>query len=76
VLVQVTGAADAPGTSHHNRVLSRERAQAVRDYLVSQGVDGASLRVVGVGERDATGGHHASERSVVLALLTPDPATI
>jgi OOP family OmpA-OmpF porin len=47
--VEVTGHADALGRPVYNRRLSERRAAAVRDYLVSRGIDGAKLRFSGAG---------------------------
>src|SRR5688572_22635156 len=47
--VQVTGHADALGGPAYNRRLSRQRAAAVRDYLVARGIDGAKVTISGAG---------------------------
>jgi peptidoglycan-associated lipoprotein len=48
-MVTVEGFADPAGTARYNAALSTRRAEAVRDYLVQQGIT-AQLRVVGYGE--------------------------
>lgn len=48
--VQVEGHADSTGADDYNQRLSERRAQAVADYLVSQGVARNSIRAVGYGE--------------------------
>lgn len=48
--ITIEGFADPAGSQAYNLRLSRERADAVRDFLVSQGLDGASLRTVGYGK--------------------------
>jgi peptidoglycan-associated lipoprotein len=48
--ITIEGFADPAGSAAYNLRLSRERADAVRDFLVSQGLDGASLRTVGYGK--------------------------
>lgn len=49
--VTIEGHTDAAGSDAYNRTLSRERARAVRDYLVREhGIDGTRLRTVGFGE--------------------------
>lgn len=45
----IEGHTDASGTPAQNMRLSRERAEQVRLYLVTLGVDGARLRAVGKG---------------------------
>lgn len=47
--VRVVGHTDNTGSRSYNVELSRERAQAVADYLVSQGVNADQLEAVGVG---------------------------
>jgi outer membrane protein OmpA-like peptidoglycan-associated protein len=49
---QIEGHADPRGGSDANLKLSRERAEAVRDYLHSKGVDLARLQPVGKGDRE------------------------
>ncbi|USA47899.1 OmpA family protein [Acinetobacter sp. C26M] len=45
----VAGFTDSTGNADSNKALSQKRAQAVVDYLVSQGVDAAQLTAVGHG---------------------------
>jgi outer membrane protein OmpA-like peptidoglycan-associated protein len=48
--ITIEGFADPAGSAAYNLRLSRERADAVRDYLVSKGLDGTALRTVGYGK--------------------------
>jgi peptidoglycan-associated lipoprotein len=48
--VLVEGHADSRGTNEYNLALGERRATAVRDFLVSLGVDGSRLSVVSKGE--------------------------
>lgn len=48
--LQVEGHTDSVGTPEFNQKLSEERAGAVREYLVQQGVDAASVTSAGLGE--------------------------
>ena len=50
VLIRVVGHTDSVGGRQSNQILSEERAQAVVDYLVSQGVDANQLIASGFGE--------------------------
>jgi OmpA-OmpF porin, OOP family len=52
VKVEIGGHTDAAGSDDHNLSLSQARADSVRDYLVSQGVDGSRLVAKGYGESD------------------------
>lgn len=45
----VAGYTDSTGNANSNKTLSQKRAQAVVDYLASQGVDAAQLTAVGHG---------------------------
>lgn len=49
--VRVEGHASSEGTVEHNEKLARQRAQAVVDYLVSNGVSRDRLTAVGFGSR-------------------------
>ena len=50
-VVLVTGHTDRLGTEAYNQKLSQRRADAVRDYLVSKGVDKAKIETIGMGEK-------------------------
>ena len=49
-LVTIEGHADERGTNEYNLALGDKRANAVRDYLGSLGVDGGRLRIITYGE--------------------------
>ncbi len=51
-LVMVTGHTDRLGSEAYNQKLSERRANQVKDYLVSQGVDASRLQAVGKGESE------------------------
>jgi outer membrane protein OmpA-like peptidoglycan-associated protein len=48
--LQVEGHTDSTGTSAFNQKLSEQRANAVRDYLVQQGLDANSITAAGLGQ--------------------------
>jgi len=48
--IEVIGYTDSTGPREYNQELSVRRAQAVADYMVSQGIDRANLSVSGRGE--------------------------
>jgi long-chain fatty acid transport protein len=50
-VVLVTGHTDRIGTEKYNQGLSERRADSVRDYLVSKGVDKAKIETIGLGEK-------------------------
>ena len=48
--VRVVGYTDNTGTAEYNSKLSRQRAEAVRDYLVSIGADPKKMEAIGAAE--------------------------
>lgn len=50
--VQVTGHADTSGPADYNQRLSMRRAEAVRDFLVAQGIPAGQIVIEGRGETD------------------------
>jgi outer membrane protein OmpA-like peptidoglycan-associated protein len=50
--IQAEGHTDSIGSDEYNQKLSEQRADAVRDYLVAQGVPAASVTAVGLGKAD------------------------
>jgi peptidoglycan-associated lipoprotein len=49
--ITIEGFADPAGSTAYNLKLSHERADAVRDYLVTKGLDASLLKTVGYGEQ-------------------------
>jgi outer membrane protein OmpA-like peptidoglycan-associated protein len=77
--VTIYGFTDSRGDPAYNQALSERRAQAVRDYLVSRGVDSDRLELVGRGPNDpvadnATAEGRANNRRVEIVVARP-PAT-
>lgn len=52
VKVLVTGHTDTVGSDKYNMVLSVARARAVKDEMVREGMDGATIAVEGIGFHD------------------------
>lgn len=48
--ITIEGHADEQGTRDYNLALGARRANAAREYLISQGIDGARIRVVTFGK--------------------------
>ncbi|NUP10323.1 MAG: OmpA family protein [Polyangiaceae bacterium] len=59
--VEIQGHASADGDDAHNMDLSDRRAKAVREYLISQGIDGSRLVGKGYGETQALGDNNTQE---------------
>jgi len=55
----LTGAADPRGTEEYNIALGERRAQSVRSYLKSLGLDGSRISTTSVGEEMASGSDEA-----------------
>ncbi len=54
VKVQIEGHADDRGTNNYNLALGERRAEAVRDYLISLGVEEDRMSVISYGEEKPT----------------------
>ena len=50
VRVEIVGHTDNVGSARANMILSLDRAQSVKDYLVNRGIDPNRLKVKGKGE--------------------------
>ena len=57
----IIGHTDSTGKAEYNMGLSKRRAQAVADYLVSTGVDARKLRVAGRGKNDPIASNDTEE---------------
>lgn len=75
--VTVEGFADPAGTASYNLALSQRRADAVRSYITSRGIDGSLVNTVGYGKtrlvNRAEGSMPGAElnRRVVFVIETP-----
>jgi OOP family OmpA-OmpF porin len=49
-LIHIEGHTDRIGTQEYNQKLSERRADAVKAYLVSKGVDGTKIETIGMGK--------------------------
>jgi outer membrane protein OmpA-like peptidoglycan-associated protein len=79
--IEVAGYTDDLGDETENRSLSRDRAQAVVDFLVQEGMDARRLSAVGHGEEfpvapnTTWAGRKSNRRIEFKALATPPAAT-
>jgi OOP family OmpA-OmpF porin len=77
--ISIVGHTDSTGTAEYNMALSLRRAEAVRDYLVSEGIDTSIIKVSGEGESDpvasnATAQGRAQNRRVDITVGIQEPA--
>jgi outer membrane protein OmpA-like peptidoglycan-associated protein len=59
--VRVVGYTDNTGTAEHNSKLSKQRAEAVRDYLVSGGVDPKKVDAIGAADANPVADNSTKE---------------
>lgn len=59
--VEIAGHTDSIGSESFNTMLSQQRADAVRAYLIEKGVDGHRLTAVGYGELEPVATNESSE---------------
>jgi outer membrane protein OmpA-like peptidoglycan-associated protein len=77
VIFEIAGHTDSDGAKEYNLLLSQRRAQAVVDYLVSQGADRTQLIARGYGDTrplksNGTKLDKANNRRVVFTVFTKD----
>jgi OOP family OmpA-OmpF porin len=78
--VELQGHTDSVGAASYNLKLSQRRADTVREYLISQGVNPANLIAKGYGEAEPiasndTPGGRAGNRRVVMS-VTDNPGDV
>jgi outer membrane protein OmpA-like peptidoglycan-associated protein len=70
--VTITGHTDRLGAEEYNQKLSERRAQAVKQYLVAQGVEPARLAAVGRGESQPVVQCNEQGQSALIKCLEPN----
>lgn len=70
--VYITGYTDRLGGDAHNQALSQQRAEAVKRYLVTQGVPADRIVTVGFGEADPVKHCTQGSRAQLIACLAPN----
>jgi len=71
-LVLVTGHADKIGSVQYNQILSERRAEAVKAYLVSKGVEGSRLKANGKGSSEPIAKCDGVKGQELIVCLQPD----
>lgn len=74
--IEVGGHTDDAGNDAYNQRLSEQRANAVKDYLTSKGIDGNAIKAVGYGESkpvasNATEAGRAQNRRITFEIKQP-----
>jgi len=59
--LDIEGYTDSVGTDEYNQKLSEKRAEAVRDYLVQQGISSDSVTSAGMGKSDPVASNDTAE---------------
>ena len=80
--ITIEGFADPAGTTRYNQALSKRRADAVKDFIVAQGLNDGLVKTVGLGESrqvrpGAAGNTPGAElnRRVVFVIESPGAGT-
>ena len=74
-VVELTGYADRIGPESYNKNLSLRRAESVKIYLISKGVDPVEITTYGLGEENPITGdtcHENLGRELLIECLSPD----
>ena len=71
-LVMVTGYTDRIGSDAYNQKLSERRANVVKEYLISEGVEASRLQAVGKGKADPVVNCSDKKRSKLIECLAPN----
>lgn len=74
--IAITGHTDSSGPERGNLLLSRERAEAVRDALISRGLPAEGLRVRGMGSRAPVEGldsRDPANRRIEFSVVATEP---
>jgi len=77
--IVIEGYTDSKGKEDYNKELSERRAQSVRDFLVSRGLESSRVDVIGMGEErpvadNSTAEGRANNRRVEIVLQKPSNA--
>ena len=70
--ISVNGYTDRIGSNKYNQALSQRRAESVKAYLVSKGVDGSRLSAEGKGESNPVVECNQKKRTALIECLEPN----
>lgn len=74
--IQITGYADRLGDARSNLRLAQRRAEAVRDYLISRGVEPATIEVTALGTHDPLVNCTGRTGEALIECLGPNRRTV
>lgn len=74
--IQITGYTDRIGAEDYNMNLSQRRAEAVRDYLVSKGVEAEIIDTMAMGEKDPVVHCEGKTGNALIQCLGPNRRTV
>ena len=77
VMIEISGHTDSRGSADYNRDLSTRRAESVRQYFLSRGIDAKRIVAIGYGmdrpiATNKTESGRSSNRRIEFRLITPD----
>lgn len=73
--IQITGYTDRIGPEDYNRGLSQRRAEAVRDYLVSKGIEAEIIETAAMGESNPVVACEGKTGNELIQCLAPNRRT-
>lgn len=74
--LQITGHTDRIGTEAYNMELSQRRAEAVRDYLVSRGIETEIIETAAMGPKDPVVSCEGKTGNELIQCLGPNRRTV
>jgi OOP family OmpA-OmpF porin len=70
--VKIDGHTDRLGNEKHNQALSEKRAESVKAYLASQGIDGSRIQTAGYGASQPVKSCDQKNRKALIECLAPN----
>jgi OOP family OmpA-OmpF porin len=74
--LQITGYTDRLGTEAYNMKLSQRRAEAVKNYLVSKGIEAEIIETTAMGPKDPVVNCEGKTGNVLIQCLGPNRRTV
>lgn len=74
--LQITGHTDRIGTEAYNMQLSQRRAEAVKDYLISKGIEAEIIETTAMGPKDPVVNCESKTGNALIQCLGPNRRTV